>query len=40
MQDNTMHNHSFANPTLSPRKKKIAPPKLINFTYTKVGQIQ
>jgi hypothetical protein len=35
----TMHNHPFANPTLSPRKKKKkAPPKLVNFTYTKVGQ--
>jgi hypothetical protein len=34
----TMHNHSFANPTLSPRKKKKAPPKINNFTYTELDQ--
>jgi hypothetical protein len=33
-----MHNHSFANPTLSPRETKKAPPKINNFTYTELGQ--
>jgi hypothetical protein len=33
----TIHNPSFATTPLSPGKIKKAPPKLINFTYTKVS---
>jgi hypothetical protein len=34
----TMHHHPFANPTLSPRKKIISPPKLTTFIYTQFSQ--
>jgi hypothetical protein len=33
----TIHNPSFATTPLSPGKIKKVPPKLINFTYTKVS---
>jgi hypothetical protein len=33
----TIHNPSFATTPLSPCKIKKVPPKLINFTYTKVS---
>jgi hypothetical protein len=33
-----MHHHPFANPTLSPGKKKKPPPKLNYFIYTEFGQ--
>ncbi|RKK85191.1 hypothetical protein BFJ68_g17296 [Fusarium oxysporum] len=34
----TIYNPPFDSPTLSSSKKKRAPPKFVNFTYTKVGQ--
>ncbi|KAH7190828.1 hypothetical protein DER44DRAFT_110101 [Fusarium oxysporum] len=34
----TIYNPPFDSPTLSSSKKKIAPPKFVNFTYTKFGQ--
>jgi hypothetical protein len=34
----TMHHHPFANPTLSPRKEIISPPKLTTFIYTQFSQ--
>jgi hypothetical protein len=36
-ESHTIHNPSFATTPLSPGKIKIVPPKLINFTYTKVS---
>ena len=34
----TIRHHPFANPTLSPGKKKIPPPKLNTFIYTQLRQ--
>jgi hypothetical protein len=34
----TIHNPPFDSPTLSSSKKKRAPPKFVNLTYTKVDQ--